>query len=196
MKFLRLIAFAAIIFSQGTEAVAAPGIADIAIIKDSGFVDLDLTMTDAKASFSTALTAHAAGMIDGELAGFAIDILPTWKQQSNGNRVYSTSWGGIRLRSLGKESDRFLALLARLYGIQANDFPMAQKIEFQAVSLQGDPALPDNGPVKMKLFFEGKTEAAYAEVYVNIDLKKGRLEFHEKDPGYRDALIDALRQGS
>ena len=45
----------------------------------------------------------------------------------------------------------------------------------------------------LKLFHEADPEDRYAEFYTNIDLANGVLQLHEKDPGYRSAIIKALR---
>jgi hypothetical protein len=69
---------------------------------------------------------------------------------------------------------------------------MAASTKFTGLSLEGDPSKLDDGEVKIKLFFESNKEEAYAELYTNIDLPSKKLEFAEKDPGYRVALVKAL----
>lgn len=193
MKLLRQFLFLLCVAAFLNGATAAD-IADLKITKEEGFVDLDFTLADARPGFATALTGQARGKLNGEIVGFSIDILNNWKPQTNGN--YTVYWGRVRFRSLGSESDKFVALLARLYGVKLDKAAMAPQVEFQAVSLEGDPMSPKRGPVKMKLFFEGKSESTYAEVYTNVDLNRGRLEFHEKDSGYRSAVIGAFRKGT
>jgi hypothetical protein len=63
-----------------------------------------------------------------------------------------------------------------------------------AGGLEGDPARVLSSPVRMKFFFHSSSEARYAEVFTNIDVQAGRLEFHEKDPSYRVALVRALTE--
>ena len=48
----------------------------------------------------------------------------------------------------------------------------------------------------MKLFFhaDSEDEARYAEVFTNINVEEGLLEFHEKDPAYRGPLLRALSE--
>jgi len=44
----------------------------------------------------------------------------------------------------------------------------------------------------MKVFYESRKEEEYAEAFVNIDLQHGVVQFHEKDPDYRKAVIAFL----
>ncbi|MEZ0273788.1 MAG: hypothetical protein ACAH88_02695, partial [Roseimicrobium sp.] len=59
----------------------------------------------------------------------------------------------------------------------------------------------DAGPVKMKLFFspgenDPHFEDRYAEHFLNFDLAAKRIEFREKDPGYREPLLRALSEAA
>ena len=74
---------------------------------------------------------------------------------------------------------------------------MSKSIAFAVMSLAGDPRAPEQGPVKMKLFYEPAADDPqhdehYAEHYLNIDLAAKLIQFHEKDPEYRPAIIHAL----
>ena len=52
-------------------------------------------------------------------------------------------------------------------------------------------------PTEMKIFFsDSGPEDKYAEIYINIDTKRGVLQFYEKDPDYRVPLLRALSEGS
>ncbi len=75
---------------------------------------------------------------------------------------------------------------------------MAPAVTFTAISLGGMPAALEKGPAKIKLFFEPTDDSEeacemfYAEHYLNIDLASKTVEFHEKDEGYKDAILRAL----
>ncbi len=47
----------------------------------------------------------------------------------------------------------------------------------------------------MKLFFENEDPDRYAEVFVNVIASEHRIEWHEKDPDYREPLLRALGDG-
>jgi hypothetical protein len=85
----------------------------------------------------------------------------------------------VKLRSLGEQSDRLLAVLDQLYGTGQHPRKMRDQAGFTAISLEGDPSHLDAGATKIKLFFESDDESRYAELYLNIDLKAGKLELAE-----------------
>ena len=124
---------------------------------------------------------------------FAVELSGEWEEQpikGGGGYWY---WGTALLRSLGSQSDAFLSALCTLYGVDRQTKSMRAETAFSAVGLADDPRRLSQQPVHMKLFFEHDDEARYAEVYLNIILEEDRLEFHEKDPDYRGALVQALR---
>ena len=69
---------------------------------------------------------------------------------------------------------------------------MPSRIDVDAVGLASDPRLVKSNPVKMKLFFNPDSESNYAEVFLNLDLNTKVLQFHEKDPEYREPLLRTL----
>jgi hypothetical protein len=76
-------------------------------------------------------------------------------------------WGRVSLKSLGAESDAFLAALRSLYGFPPSPSPMKAAIEFTAAGLGDDPRAVASQPVKIKLFYEpAGSESEGAEVYL------------------------------
>jgi hypothetical protein len=69
---------------------------------------------------------------------------------------------------------------------------MAASTNFTAISLEGTPAKLADGPVKLKLFYETDKDEDLAELFLNIDVPKSRVELREKDPEYRAAIVRAL----
>lgn len=104
---------------------------------------------------------------------------------------------GVVFRSIGKESDRLLRLLAALYGLEDLEGRMVQSESFTAIALhQGDIDLRSQ-PVKLKLFGRDEDPAStevYNESYFNLDLVGGHVYWNEKDQEYRRPLIRALSQ--
>jgi hypothetical protein len=80
-----------------------------------------------------------------------------------------------------------------LYGTKQAPKGMKKATEFTAISLEGDPRHLANELTKTKLFFESNAEDQEAELFLNIDLKKGKLYLNEKDEEYRAAVVRALR---
>jgi predicted alpha/beta superfamily hydrolase len=162
------------------------------IREDDDFVDIGLAITKVKRSLDGTVSVVARGMVEGTVIGLMVDVLPDWKPQEieGGGCFY---WGRLRYRSLGAESDAFIAALSRLYGIGEPPRAMAPRIDVNAVGLNHDPRALASVPAKMKAFFyDDGPDDRQAEVYTNIDLQAKRLEFHEKDPEYRLPLVRAL----
>jgi hypothetical protein len=106
--------------------------------------------------------------------------------------------GEVWLRRPGVDGDALLRGLDALYDAGVGAGAMAAEVAFTAISLEGDPRAPDDGPVKLKLFYEPQGlreedyEDWYAEAYLNLDLAARRLWLAEKDEDYRAPLVRAL----
>jgi len=161
---------------------------------EEGFVDIDLPIADVRREADGAVAITARALIDNVIVGFAIDIRRDWKATplSGSDFLY---FGKVSLRSLGEDSNRFVALLARLYKVSQPSRPMLVKLELVAVGLADDPSKVMTTPVRMKLFFDPDDEGSgEAEVYVNVDVAARKLQFNEKDPEYREPLVRALTE--
>ena len=139
----------------------------------------------------------ATGTHRGKPVGFAFRLPRDWKQGTLGDSGIVTFLAHITFESTGEASDRFVAALRDLYQITGPELTMSKSIAFAVMSLAGDPRAPEQGPVKMKLFYEPAADDPqhdehYAEHYLNIDLAAKLIQFHEKDPEYRPAIIHAL----
>lgn len=120
-------------------------------------------------------TVEALGEINGKFAGFKADISP------NIDRV--------KISSLGKVSDFFLNEVAKKFEHKSDALTMNAMTEFVCINMGKEDDVQC-----MKLFYGTEAEDAskYAELYLNVDFKKNVLEFHEKDPEYREAVLKAL----
>jgi hypothetical protein len=119
---------------------------------------------------------------------------PEWKKGSLGPNVPLVTYRGtITIRTLGAPSDALIEVLDGLYATKLQPTKMRPRTTFTGITLAGEPADLGKGPTKIKLFFEAEAENSYAELFTNIDLAKGVLQIHEKDPDYRSAIIYALR---
>lgn len=163
-----------------------------AIAVEEGFVDVTFPIERHERLIDGTVSVLAHGTLNDIEIGFIVELLPDWKRQKVENPDLVLYWGRARYRSLGKPSDRFLHILVEQYGLPGRDRRMAAIIEFTAVCFQTDPRELDSSPITMKLFFEPGPKEAYAEVFTNIDVVGGLIEFREKDPEYRGPLVDAL----
>ncbi len=184
-RFLTLILVAAVLCACGesdvdstsSKAPAAQTIAKPGKISfgEEIMADFDIPISKNIENPDGSRTVEAIGEIDGKYAGFKADISP------NIDRV--------KISSLGKVSDNFLNELAEKYEHKTNSFVMNSETEFVCINIGKEKQFHD-----MKLFYgtEGDDASKYAELYLNIDEKRNVLEFHEKDPDYREAILKAL----
>ena len=172
VPLLALIGFA------GCGDASAPPPLEVAA--EDSFVDLGLALRSSGEGRIEAAATHG-----GRTVAFGAEFGP----------------GTVTLVSLGAESDAFVQTLGALYGADAAPAAMAARTQFSAVALEGDPARLDAGPVKLKLFYEppaatkaneDEEDPDYAELFLNVDAAAKRVEFHDKDPEYHDALLRAL----
>jgi hypothetical protein len=156
--------------------------------------DADLQAASVQRKEDASLAIEATAEIGNEPMGFRVVLLPTWKRWKPEGWPMESYSGMVRLESVGRPSEVFIHALARAYRqeIARIDFT---SVELVAISLGGDPRSVQSQPVKLKLFFESDTEAAYAEAYVNFDLPHSLVQFHEKDPEYRKAVLGFLTRG-
>jgi len=162
---------------------------------EQGFLDIDLPITSVKKVGGGTVRVTALGTVEGELTGFAIDLHPDWKAQPLKDANASFYWGTGSYRSIGLESDRFVTLVAKHYGQSvSSDIKMLAEIPTDVVGLNDNPSMILSSPTRMKFCFHADTQARCAEVFINIDIEAGRLEFREKDPAFKAALVRALTE--
>jgi hypothetical protein len=164
---------------------------------EEGFVDLVFALHNHQRAADGSQHYIATGTHHRKPLGFAFTLPKEWKQGTLGDSGLVTFQAGITVESTGESSDHFVTTLRDLYQIAGPELKMSKSIAFTVISLGGDPRTPEQGPVKMKLFYEPaeddpKHDDHYAEHYLNIDLATKLIQFHEKDPEYRPAVIHAL----
>jgi hypothetical protein len=160
-----------------------------ALADPKGFVDLDFGVHSISEKGGTR-TALVKARFEGELVEFLVELSAKWDPRKMGPMLVHS--GTVAFVSSGAGSDRLIQSLTRLYGVNGSFHAMPRRVEFDAISLQGNPRNVLREPVKIKLFYQTGVDAEYAEAYANFDMRKLRFEFHEKDPEYRAALVNAL----
>lgn len=111
------------------------------------------------------------------------------------------SGGEIALNSIGVESDYLLRTIAKIYGqkIDSQDH-FTNNVPVRYVNLNDFAktlgAKEDSVPAQAecKIFFQGKKDDDYAELYLNVDTSAKRLEIKEKDAEYRPRIIKFLKK--
>ena len=159
---------------------------------DGGFVDLTLNISEININPDGSILITAESQHQQEKVGFQIELLKDFLPHKIDDEQF-IHWGKGYFINTGKNTERFISLLANLYSVNHKQSKQ-QKIPVSLVYLSGDPKLLYSQPVRMKFFFNSGSdeEQYYAEVFINIDANKKTLEFHEKDEDYRISLINSL----
>jgi hypothetical protein len=132
-------------------------------------------------------------LYDGEIVGLAVQLPSHWERPALEPDSPFSGWRGtITLCSRGRESDRFVQVLADRYQVAALAARMVPSVSCTGITLTGDPAAIGRTSVSVKLFFAEDDAERYAEAFLNLRLPAGRLELNEKDEEYRAPLIRAL----
>ena len=156
-----------------------------------GFVDIDLPIYSVSTSGGI-VRIVARGDADGADVGFEIDF----PSRAGSSRSALLPIGSAVIRSIGAPSDHFMLFLAQRYKLPGTAWRMASSLRASVVGLEGDPADVLDGRTEMKFFFyDSGPESRYAEVFINVDVAKRVVEFHEKDPDYRKPLLMDLAKG-
>jgi hypothetical protein len=165
--------------------------------EEEGFLDIDLPLTAVDVGPSGEVRFTARGEVVGVDTGFAFVLHSNWDPQPLEDSSAVFYWGTGAYERTGPESDRFVELVAQRYkSASAGNTIMLSSIPVQIVGLDSDPSKVTERGAKMKLFFhsDSEDEGRYAEVFTNIDVEQGILEFHEKDNEYRAPLVRALSE--
>jgi hypothetical protein len=154
------------------------------------FVDLTFAITERKQTDGGERFTAAAREGEREVA-FAFILGGQWRRVEM-VPGHSTYQGTAGLQSVGARSDALVDLLDRFYGVCMGVKDMAKQVPCTGISLEGDPAAPDAGPLRLKLFFGGEDAKPYSEVFLNLDARAQTIELAEKDPDYRRPLLRVL----
>lgn len=164
---------------------------EVTVGSEEGFADLRLRLDGFHTDAAGALRLQASGLHRGHLVGVGA-ILTGWDEQALDNSLEKIYWGEVVLESVGQASDRFVSVLDEVYGTRIRPERMRGATRFLAAGLGDDPRKLPNVKAHIKLLFEHDDEEQRAEVYFNIDVSPGVVEFREKDHDYRTQFVRAL----
>src|SRR6266849_3061239 len=133
--FMRLILSGALCFAS--QSVIAAQFTKVEISDHDGFIDIDLPIAQVTQAQGL-VRIIARGTVTGVSMGFEVDF-PTELNRQPGSPG-QLKLGTARIRSLGAESNRFVALLSRRYGIPGVASTMISSVDAAAVGLGEDSA--------------------------------------------------------
>ncbi|MFP5043090.1 hypothetical protein, partial [Parasediminibacterium sp. JCM 36343] len=136
----------------------------------------------------------AVSIYNGQELGLLISV----PKRKEGAKVFGQ---GISLKSIGTKSDYLLRTLSRLYKQTVDTtITFAKDINITYVNLKefAKAVAGQEGQYtsanEYKLFFEGKSDEDYAELYLNVNPTDNWIELREKDEEYRPIVLRFLRQ--
>jgi len=189
----RLIAILLGLLTQiGLRAADLPSAVFANLKEDWGDADLKAASVEKKEDGSIIIVTTAD--YEKETMGFRVVLSPKWETWRPKELSVDLYRGSVWLESIGKPSEIFIQCLARAYKQKIGQINFSS-VKLAAISLGGDPRLVRSEPLKLKLFFESEKEEVYAEIFLNLDLPHSIIQFHEKNPDYRKAVLGFLARG-
>jgi hypothetical protein len=139
----------------------------------------------------------ATGLYKRQDVGFKLVLASKWNAlpRDKDTLELHLKSGQALIESEGPVSDGFLNAMSAMYGVPSHSKTMAKRIPLDAVSLEGDLENLQAGPAATKMFYQPADGKLYAEFFINVDLKKKRLELSEKDIDYRKDMVAAFGGG-
>jgi hypothetical protein len=155
--------------------------------------DIRLSIVE-KSENDTAKIYKVVSSYNGQELGLLVSV----PKRKEGDKGFGQ---GISLKSIGTQSDYLLRTLQQLYKQPLDTTATFTKDinvtyvnlkEFaKAVAGQEGQYTAAN---EYKLFFEGKSDEDYAELYLNVNPTHNWIEIREKDEEYRPIVLRFLRQ--
>jgi hypothetical protein len=158
---------------------------------EAGFADGELRVQDVGLTADEGITIVAAALDGREQVAVRFTLLPDWRGSTPKGFPQPLFAGRVLIESVGPRTEAFARAVAKSYRQNLASYESTY-VSLTAISLQGDPMQVRTQPVKLKVFYESSKEAEYAEAYLNFDLPRGIVQFHEKDPDYREAIVRFL----
>ncbi|OHE79136.1 MAG: hypothetical protein A3G75_04045 [Verrucomicrobia bacterium RIFCSPLOWO2_12_FULL_64_8] len=181
-------------FTLTCVAAAAADLPQLFAKSEAGFADAELKAQKVEKDASGGLVVTAAAKAGPEDVAFQVVLSVQWSTSKPQGFPGPLHRGTVTIKSAGKPTEAFVRALAKAYGQKFERSAMSE-VTLTALSLEGDPRKALTSLVKLKLFYESAKEEEYAEVYLNLDLLHGVVQFHEKDPEYRKAVVGFLSRG-
>lgn len=158
---------------------------------EEGWNDVFLKMTSDKKT-DTSHIYIAKGLYEGKVVGIEIEVNSNIKAGFQEGQMDGSGWAakGVKIGSIGPESDEFVRALSTLYGQSSTNGFTNQEITATVFSLNDRPVnLDEPDYYKLKVFLNENSEELYSELYLNINTAKGEIELNEKDEEYRGSII-------
>lgn len=186
MSMLTALAGSAAVGAARADEEPIPG----RVSTEHGLVDIELPIVGGEIGNNGRLTLAARGLIQELIVGLHIDFDPDWTSEPLSSANQWTYSGTATISPLrgGEDSNRFVTLLARLYGLAPSSRPMRPAIPVHVTEFDAHGA--NRHLRRMSLAFEPQG-GERAEVFINFNSHE-TLQFNEKDVAFRAPLLRAL----
>lgn len=184
--------------TDDTIALDGAGLPILDQFSEEGFVDCTFRIAEIS-SDANVYRLYLLASYQGERVGFYAVVRRGIRNGFDddmeliGEHVYRPA---VELLRSGPESDRLINVLAKLYGMPAEDRRMVEAISFTGIALHQDEVDMETQPIKIKLFGCDSDEQVerdeYFESFFNLDLRARFVFWNEKDPDYREPLVRGL----
>jgi hypothetical protein len=171
-------------------------VVSIAIIEEFGFVNVAFELKEMKtlkaADGSNVYAFYFGGEFRGKTTYAALALSSEWDGNQSASPI-PIFGSDIGIYAINDDSHNLLSVLRAAYGMeQLPGARLAESLAAQVISIGDKPTAINSKRTDLKAFFGPPHQEHYGELYVNIDPEKKRIEFNEKDPEYRKAIIAAL----
>lgn len=155
--------------------------------------DIKLSIVE-KSENDTLHIYKAVSSYNGQELGLLVSV----PKRKEGDKGFGQ---GISFKSIGTQSDYLLRTLYQLYkqtGDTTASFVKDINVTYVNLKEFAKAVAGQEGQYtaasEYKLFFEGKDDEDYAEIYLNVNPTDNWIELREKDEEYRPTVLRFLRQ--
>lgn len=161
---------------------------------EDGWQDLIFSITNKKLDIGFwVLTCKSK--FEDEIVGIQISIMDNIPAGIENEEIDNSRFvpNGVVIQSIGKDSDKLIKVISKLYGQSKREKFTNEKLTFTVFPLNKEKAVLKEGRYHFKLFFDENYERnLYAELFLNPDLKNGTIELNEKAEEYRQNIVGLL----
>ena len=184
-----------------TSETQQPNLKEITDITEfeEGFVDISFQIVSEEKTKNSHIYI-AKGLFHSKIVGLKFEVKSKMPNGINNDGSLDPKKGfiknGIKISSIGNESDEFVKAISQLYGFTTSEKFTDSFLLPTAFSLnQSNVKLNNPSYYKFKLFFrdgEKDKEEEYCEIFFNINTTNKTIELFEKDEEYRKSLINVF----
>jgi hypothetical protein len=193
----RLVLFLVLLMST---PVVAQGLSPIKVSEESGFIDIEAPFIRAISIEGDrgvkGIAVEFGGTFKGKAVRYVLLVPRDWDDAPlQGLRLTPTPKASdLGLRAAKSGSTEFLEMLSTLYGLPAKSRRPKEFFGVEAFALRGVPEPVESGSLETKVFFNVNSPEQYAELYIHVDFIGRVVRLKEKDPEYRQAIVNALSE--